>query len=352
MAHVPHASASRSATALAVAFCTLSCTPVAEAHDTSSYAGSVGAERDEQRWSYARGHIPYGFNGVPWLGQGQRPWGSIRYGNARRCAIYRDSGCGPTAFAMVLRHYGHAATPDEVGAIAADNGARRCPGGTNGFQPDFLAALASAYGVDATFVFHDHERVLEFLRARQPVITVGRCLGYTAMRREARYPAHFLVLTGVDIVRHRGQWQRVIRVNDPGKSEGSGIAYMTMPQLRRMGRFIRIAPTTVEQPAVAFAPTGSMPATARCDRSVLHTRQRFMESGVLGDDEWVAYGRALAACDPRMRPWEALDAGDRERFLDEYVIPFVNGDAVRGSVFQRHEPNRYTDLVRAWKLEG
>lgn len=355
MVHVSHATVSRLVTAMAVALCSfsLSCdTRDTEARDTRVNDEAIGAGRSEHRWSHARGRIPYEFNGVPWIGQWQEPWGSLQYGDASGCSPYREGGCGPTAFAMVLRHYGRTVTPDEVGAIAVGSGARRCPGGTDGFQPTFLEALTTTYGVDATLILRDHERVLGLLRARQPVIAVGRCSGYTAQRRSKSYAAHFLVLTGVDVIRHRGNSRRVIRVNDPGNPPGVGISYMTVPQLRHMGRFLRIAPTAVEQPAVAFAPIGPTPHAARCDRSALRTRQRFLESGTLGDDEWVDYGRALAACDPRTRPWEAVGAGNRERFLDAYVIPFINEDAVRGSVFQRHEPRRYTDLVRAWKLEG
>lgn len=356
MVHVSHASASRSATALAVALCSLSCGSKSieardiEMDDEPSYGGAIG--EGGRQWTRSRGRISYGFNGVPWLGQFQQPWGSLQYGDAPSCSAYREGGCGPTAFAMVLRYHGRSVTPDEVGAIAVANGARRCSGGTDGFQPAFLEALTGTYGVDATLILRDHNRVLDALRARQPVIAVGRCSGYTARRRSKTYAAHFLVLTGVDVIHHRGEWRRVIRVNDPGNQPGVGIAYMTTSQLRHMGRFIHLAPTGVEQPAVAFAPSVPTQHPVRCDRTALRSRQRFLESGTLSDDEWVDYGRALAACDPRDRPWEAVGAGDRERFLDEYVIPFVNGDAVRGSVFQQHEPRRYTDLVRAWHLEG
>jgi hypothetical protein len=353
MVHASHASARRLAAALAVALCSLSCTTEhVEARDTELDEETVGAGRSDARWSRSRGRIPYGFNGVPWLGQFQEPWGSLQYGDELHCSPYSEGGCGPTAFAMVLRYHGRTVTPDGVGAIAVANGARRCSGGTAGFEPEFLNALTSTYGVNATLVHRDHSRVLEFLRAKQPVIAVGRCSGYTAKRRSKTYSAHFLVLTGEDVIRHRGEWRRVIRVNDPGNPQGVGIAYMTVAQLKRMGRFIHLAPSETEQPVVAFAPSSDSARFTRCDRTALRARQQFLEFDTLSDNEWVDYGRALAACDPRSRPWEALGAGDRERFLDQYVIPFVNGDAVRGSAFQRSDPRRYADLVRVWGLEG
>ena len=315
---------------------------------TDSDTIGAGPEQDRPR---TRGRIPYGFNGVPYLGQWMAPWGRLRYGDDARCSTFTEGGCGPTAFAMVLQHFGHNANPDDVGALAVSTGARRCSGGTDGLYPPFLEALAAAYDVDATFIPQDYRRVLGILRQRQPVIAIGHCRGYTARARFKSYAAHFLVLTGVDVIKHRGQRRTVVRVNDPGNPSGVGIAYMTTSQLRRMRRFLSVTPA-VGRPTINVAMVPTTTAPTRCDRSVLRSLQRFADAGTLRDEEWVAYGRTLTACGPGDRPWEALGAGDREGFLDEYIIPFVNGDAVRGSPFQNREPRRYEDLVRQWRLEG
>ncbi|MBI4434725.1 C39 family peptidase [Candidatus Uhrbacteria bacterium] len=361
MVHIPSASVARRAAVTAAALMLCACNKRdAEAMDTSpddadDEIGS-GAEGDRSR---SRGRISYGFNGVPYLGQWAAPWGQLRYGDDASCSQYREGGCGPTAFAMVLRYLGRNTSPDDVGAIAAMSGARRCPGGTDGTNVEFLREVADRYRVDATWIERDHRRVRNLLRQRQPVIAVGRCQGFTARGQSRSYPSHFIVLTGVDVIRHRGTRQIVVRVNDPGNPNDpsrdpsrAGIAYMTTSQFHQMHRFLHLTSDTPERPAVAFDTDATPVASARCDQSVLRNWRRFAESDALTDDAWITYGRSIAACDPRGRPWEALGAGDREGFLDEYIVPFVNGDAVRGSPFQRHEPRRYANMVRAWDIEG
>lgn len=350
MTYLPNASVTRHATVIAAAIACSSCQrPDAQADVVPRDDETIGSGTESD---VPRGRIPYGFNGVPYLAQWAAPWGRLRYGDDPRCSTFADGGCAPTALAMVLRTLGHRVDPDDIGMIAVSHGVRRCPGGTDGMHAEFLRDLADRFGVDATVIHRDDARVLALLRERQPVIAAGRCSGYTARGRSKSYGAHYLVLTGIDQIRHRGKRRTVIRVNDPGNPSGVGISYMTLPQLRRLRRFLHLAPDQPDRPAIAFA-SGAMPSKpTRCDQSVLRSWRRFVRSGTLSDGAWLSYGRSLAACDPRHRPWEALGAGDREQFLDDYVIPFVNGDAVRGSPFQRSEPNRYDELVRRWRLEG
>jgi len=68
--------------------------------------------------------------------------------------------------------------------------------------------------------------------------------------------------------------------------------------------------------------------------------------------DWLAYGRALAACGPRTKPWESVGLLGRSEFVDTYVIPFVNGDVAQGALFLNQEPDAHARIMRAWNLDG
>lgn len=307
--------------------------------------------------------VRYGFNGVPYLAQWTQPWGTMRYGDDAQCSTFATGGCGPTAIAMVLRHYGIGVDPVDVGELAVSTGARRCPGGTDAANEAFLDLIARQYHLDITRFHYGHDRVLALLRERRPVIGVGAVRGYTARHRQKTYDGHFLVLTGIDTLRHHRTTQTIIRVNDPGKPARAGIAYMTLPQFQQIHRFYSFRPSTTDDVRVAFADESERRDAAGSERAVGHQRScdgvdqllRWRPQVVtrtLGTSTWVAYGRTLAACGPEHRPWEAIGAGDREQFVDDYVVPFLNGDVLLGSPFQRQARTYHSRIMHAWGLEG
>ena len=301
------------------------------------------------------GRVRYGFNGVPYLAQWAEPWGMMRYGDDARCSTFAAGGCGPTAIAMVLRHYGIGVDPLDIGELAVSTGARKCPGGTDAANEGFLDALARQYRLDITRFHYGHDHILGLLRDRRPVIAVGIVSGYTAHHHEKSYESHFLVLTGVDTLRVRRSPQTIIRVNDPGMPERRGITYMTLSQFRQIHRFFSFMPSASDDVRVAVAAGEEPPGDRRteCDRvDQLRQWQPQVLSRTLDTNDWVAYGRVLAACGPEYRPWQAIGAGDRERFVDDYVVPFLNGDVLLGSPFQRQAQRSHQHIMRAWGFEG
>ncbi|MBI4434727.1 hypothetical protein HY635_02835 [Candidatus Uhrbacteria bacterium] len=99
--------------------------------------------------------------------------------------------------------------------------------------------------------------------------------------------------------------------------------------------------------------SGATEGSAQCSSiDLLRAKRDAVERQTLSVADWLAYGRALASCGPRTKPWEAVGLSDRERFEDAYVIPFVNGDAGQGSLFQTQEPAAYQRIIRAWGIEG
>lgn len=102
------------------------------------------------------------FNNFPRWYQGAQPWGSQRYGNASNCSVYKDGGCGPSAFAAIVKYYvdhngasispviratyGADINPSSIGRLAADKGYRVCPGGSSG---QLAAGLAKEFGLVA-----------------------------------------------------------------------------------------------------------------------------------------------------------------------------------------------------------
>jgi len=108
---------------------------------------------------------------------------------------------------------------------------------------------------------------------------------------------------------------------------------------------------SVPSPAVPGAPPAASPSTG-CSQE-LGTQRSAMADRSLGADAWIAYGRTLAACGPDTNPWDTLRlAGGREQFINDYVVPFINGDVAVGSPFQRQHADLYERIVTAWDLGG
>ncbi len=122
-----------------------------------------------------------------------------------------------------------------------------------------------------------------------------------------------------------------------------------------VGRRATVGPPSAVDPGTSPghsdpSAAGSVTPCAHVD--LLRAKHEAVERQTLSAADWLAYGRALASCGPRTKPWEALSLPGRERFLDAYVIPFVNGDASQGSLFQNEEPAAYQRIVRSWNIEG
>lgn len=113
-----------------------------------------------------------------------------------------------------------------------------------------------------------------------------------------------------------------------------------------------LAPPVAGVPSPAApAPVPAAPA-AGCGQE-LGSQRAAMADGSLSSDAWLAYGRTLAVCGPETNPWDALRlSGGREQFINDYVIPFLNGDATKGSPFQQQASDLYDRIATAWELGG
>lgn len=111
-------------------------------------------------------------------------------------------------------------------------------------------------------------------------------------------------------------------------------------------------------PQVANAPSpaapGPVPAAppSACAQE-LGNQRAAVTGGSFSPDTWIAYGRTLSSCGPETNPWDALRlSGGREQFVNDYVVPFINGDAARGSPFQQQSGDLYDRIATAWELGG
>lgn len=108
------------------------------------------------------------------------------------------------------------------------------------------------------------------------------------------------------------------------------------------------APGASPREAPAAAP-GATSVGSCTGLDALSTQHAGMVSRSLDAEAWIAYGRTLAACGPDTNPWGALHLErGREQFVDEYVAPFLNGDAASGSPFQKQASDLYERIVTAW----
>ncbi|MBI2436888.1 MAG: C39 family peptidase, partial [Candidatus Magasanikbacteria bacterium] len=177
--------------------------------------------------------LNYGFNNVPYYGQGQSPWGAMTYGMSG-CSTYQSGGCSPTSFAMVYRFYKFNVDPRIMGEIATQSGARKCSGGggTNGAQ--FVKALQNHPDLGKLTLewikgADKYDKALEILKSGNPLIQSGPQIGYTNTNKLNTHGGHFIVLTGVE----ERDGQTIIRINDSGKQNPSeGMVYKTMEQFK------------------------------------------------------------------------------------------------------------------------
>lgn len=207
----------------------------------SDYNKIPGFAADATPVKVKPGAMSYGFNNVPYFGQGVAPWGTEHYGGPT-CTTYAAGGCGPTSFAMVLRFYGKDVDPRHPGAIATQTKARSCRGGTNTTGEagnNFLRALEKEYNVTIKVITNKNE-ALTLLRQGKPLVQGGAHVGYTNTNKLKSYKGHFIVLTGTEMV----DGQEIIRVNDSGRaSPENGIVYQTIPLFQNsVNRLIYISP--------------------------------------------------------------------------------------------------------------
>lgn len=183
--------------------------------------------------------LTYGFNGVPYFSQFDSRWGSTRYGDEEHCTTFTKAACGPTSFAMVLRHLGKDVNPTHLAKIAVETGARNCNSGTNSASQKFQNEIRKTYRVNI-LELKEPSQALEVLKKKEPLIISQRSEGYGITGKKKTYKGHFMVLTGVDKVELNGKEVEVIRVNDPGNQPYRGITYMTMEQFEQKDRFLYI----------------------------------------------------------------------------------------------------------------
>lgn len=131
----------------------------------------------------------------------QYDYGSTPYGSS----TIADSGCGPTAVAIVLSTLlNEEITPPQVGDYLADNG-YLLKGGTNraGFADVF-----NEYGVEYETMTETSENIINALKD-------GNMIVYSVGPSEFTQGSHFIVLTGLD---DEGN----VLVADPGSYDRTG----------------------------------------------------------------------------------------------------------------------------------
>jgi len=216
----------------------------------------------------------YGYNGVPYFYQYDKNWGGRPFGNlpvctcantpdlkavaGKQCGGVRDpkkpasdnsstenppcctdiahGGCNITSYAMVLSYLGKKVSPIDMAALAIEAGARKCNAGiTSGLDP-FHRLIEKKFPdlVVENIPTNNKAKVLELLKAKQPLISRGPQVGQTASGNAAKpYSGHYIVYTGV--ITNNGK--EIITVNDPGrKSPDSGIVFINMDQLAQKAR--------------------------------------------------------------------------------------------------------------------
>ncbi|MDO8622500.1 MAG: hypothetical protein Q7R80_04680 [bacterium] len=104
-----------------------------------------------------------------------------------------------------------------------------------------------------------------------------------------------------------------------------------------------------EGPAVS--PASDSPTSAAACAADLGSNRAAMVDRALDPDAWLSYGRTLATCGPDTNPWGALKLErGRDEFIDDYVVPFVNGDVMQGSPFQKQDADLHARILTAWDL--
>ncbi|MBI4449642.1 hypothetical protein HY634_01150 [Candidatus Uhrbacteria bacterium] len=114
-----------------------------------------------------------------------------------------------------------------------------------------------------------------------------------------------------------------------------------------------VAGTTPSAPIEGSAapPASEPPTPAATCATELGSNRAGMADRALEPEGWIAYGRALAACGPDTNPWGALKLErGRDEFVDDYVVPFINGDVLQGSPFQKQAADLHGRIVTAWGL--
>ncbi len=166
---------------------------------------------------------------IPQFKQCGSPWGNIPYkglgGSAVSCPPNKhskidhednicESGCGPTATAVVLGYYGQNADPAKVAAVASKVGAHiKCSSGTS--YPKLCDSVAANWpGMTCKSVpAKDTDTLAKYLTIKKPI--VFSCHGCTGKRTDGSnksYGGHYMVLTGVS--------GSSFSVFDPGNQNG------------------------------------------------------------------------------------------------------------------------------------
>jgi hypothetical protein len=162
---------------------------------------------------FGKGKKKYGL-GESFFSQNDPRWSNLPFNteNDTEAQTIADSGCGPTAAAMVADQYGRA-NPVEASAFALNNGYKEQNGGTD---PRFFKDYFNKKGIDSdidTDIDTNSDKKLSIinnLRKNKPVVLMGKSKGgNTPYGKE--YP-HYVVATGM-----RGD---KIQINDPNSNHG------------------------------------------------------------------------------------------------------------------------------------
>ena len=134
---------------------------------------------------------------IPLLIQWDERWGYIHYGDG----IIANSGCGPTALAMVAAGLtgDNSITPYKIASYAGANGYYVAGSGSSW---SLMTEAALNFGVAGTEIALSESSVTEELNAGHPIICSMKQGDFTT-------DGHFIVLTGWQTVRFRCMIQTV-----------------------------------------------------------------------------------------------------------------------------------------------
>ena len=160
---------------------------------------------------------------IPLLIQWDERWGYIHYGDG----IIANSGCGPTALAMVAAGLtgDNSITPYKIASYAGANGYYVAGSGSSW---SLMTEAALNFGVAGTEIALSESSVTEELNAGHPIICSMKQGDFTT-------DGHFIVLTGMA--------DGKIQVHDPNSKERSSRTwdYATLePQIENLWSFTKL----------------------------------------------------------------------------------------------------------------
>lgn len=152
-------------------------------------------------------------NGVPYFSQNDPRWKNQNYSGRNDKSTFGESGCGPTAMAMIgSKLTGKNVSPISLGNFASANGYRD----NTGTNWNFVNGASSKLGLQSNMIqFPGRGAIDESLSKGQPVLLSGTSRSNNDPTSPYTTGGHYVVATGKD---SKGN----IMINDPLSRERSG----------------------------------------------------------------------------------------------------------------------------------